>query len=288
LRPDVLVCSLAEVTGGWSFTTEVGWQRAAVGAGARVVAVRRPGPVLEVHDPLPADDVLVLAESEAPPLQFRPSAATDVHVAIGEHVSRLVPEGARVQVGPGGLGGSVYAALRRPVHVDTGLLTDPLVDLDRRGLLLGRPLAPYAAGTDVLYDWAAATGRAGVCTVEQSHHPGRLIEGPPLVAVNTGLEIDLDGQIGAEIAAGSSVGGIGGQPDYAAAAVTSPDGISVFALPSVNGGRSTLVERLGGPVSTPGHEVEVVVTDRGVADLRGLSRRERRVALVRLWGPEAP
>jgi acyl-CoA hydrolase len=108
------------------------------------------------------------------------------------------------------------------------------------------------------------------------------------VAVNTGIEMDLDGQVNAEVAAGSSAGGLGGQPDYAAAASYSATGLSVMALPSRAAGNSTLVRALSGPVTTPSHDIEMVVTDRGVADLRGLSRPERRSALVRLWGDDAP
>jgi acyl-CoA hydrolase len=121
-----------------------------------------------------------------------------------------------------------------------------------------------------------------------THDPGRLRHGLPLVAVNTGIEIDLDGQVNAEVAAGSWAGGVGGQPDYAAAASSSPNGLSVFALPSTAAGRATLVRSLGGPVTTSGHDVDVVVTERGIADLRGLTRPQRRTALADLWGSDAP
>jgi acyl-CoA hydrolase len=106
--------------------------------------------------------------------------------------------------------------------------------------------------------------------------------------VNTGIEMDLDGQVNAELAGGSWAGGVGGQPDYAAAASSSPTGLSVFALPSHSAGRPTLVTSLSGPVTTPGHDVEVVVTEHGCADLRGLSRPQRRRALADLWGADAP
>jgi acyl-CoA hydrolase len=287
LRPDLLVAALTPVRGGFAFTTESSWQRAAIRAGARVAAVVRPAaPCCDVEEPIPADRVVVLAESAGRPHVLAPAVPTDQQHGVAERVAALVPEGWRIQVGPGGLGSAVYAALRRPVVVDTGLVTAPVVDLDRRGLLVGNPVAPYVAGTEQLYDWAP--GRVRVSGVEVTHDPGRLLTGPPLAAVNTGIEIDLDGQVNAEVAAGSWAGGVGGQPDYAAAAATSPTGLSIFAFPSTNAGRPTLVRSLDGPVTTPGHDVEVVVTDRGLADLRGLSRPERRAALARLWGSDAP
>jgi acyl-CoA hydrolase len=287
LRPDVLVAALRPVPGGLAFTTETSWQRAAIDAGAKVVAVVRPdAPSCDAQCPLPAEQVHVLAESGAAPVRLDAATPSDQQHAVAERVAALVPEGARVQVGPGGLGAAVYAAFRVPVAVDTGLVTDPVVDLDQRGLLVGQPVAPYVAGTDVLYDWAA--GRVRVSGIEVTHDPGRLLRGRPLFTVNTGIEIDLDGQVNAEVAGGSWAGGVGGQPDYAAAAATSPTGLSVFALASANAGRPTLVRQLSGPVTTPGHDVEVVVTERGTADLRGLSRQERRAALARLWGSDAP
>ncbi|MCU1594631.1 MAG: putative acetyl-CoA hydrolase/transferase [Frankiales bacterium] len=287
LKPDLLVAAVTPVPGGYAFTTESSWMRAAISAGARVAAVvRHDAPCCDVEEPLPADQVVVLVESDGKPDTLAAAMPTDAQHAVAANVASLVPEGARVQVGPGGLGGAVYAALRVPVVVDTGLVTDPVVDLDRRGLLLGQPIAPYVAGTELLYDWAP--GRVQMSGVEVTHDPSRLRHGLPLFAVNTGIEIDLDGQVNAEVAGGSWAGGVGGQPDYAAAAAASPTGLSIFALATANAGRPTLVRSLNGPVTTPSHDVDVVVTDRGIADLRGLSRPERRAALSRLWGSDAP
>jgi len=118
--------------------------------------------------------------------------------------------------------------------------------------------------------------------IEYTHDLGRL-SADPLFAVNTAVEIDLDGQVNVEGTAASALGGMGGHPDYAAAAARSVGGLSIVAVPTTHHGRSTLVTRLSRPVSTPAHDVDIVVTERGVADLRGLSRPERYKALTRLW-----
>jgi acyl-CoA hydrolase len=287
LRPDVLIAALRPVSNGYAFTTEVSWQRAAVLAGARVAAVIRPdSPSADVQVPLGVDDVQVLLSSDGVPIPLPMAEPTDQQRTIAERVARHVTSGLRLQVGPGGLGAAVYDAISAPVHLDTGLITDPVLALHRRGLLLGAPVAPYLAGSMQLYDWAP--GRTHLCGVEVSHDPGRLLAGPPLISVNTAIEIDLDGQVNAEVAGRSSAGGIGGQPDYAAAAASSSTGLSIFALPTCNGAQPTLVSQLSGPVTTPGHDVELVVTETGSADLRGLSRAQRRRALVALWGDQAP
>ena len=155
-----------------------------------------------------------------------------------------------------------------------------------RGLLLGTPSALALHGSRRLYDWADGLGRAGhgiVRPVEYTHDISRLSSDPgPLIALNTALEIDGSGQVNVEGVAGSAAGMIGGHPDFAAAAARGP-GLSVIALPASHRGRPTLVEHLGGPVTTPSHDVDVVVTERGTADLRGLGRRERERALAALW-----
>jgi acyl-CoA hydrolase len=287
LRPDVIVASVRHTPQGYCFTTEVSWMRAAVAAGAAVLAVVRTRvPAIDTGEPIAADRLVVVGESDQGPVDFPGAEPSDVMHAVADRVVSLIEAGARIQVGPGGLGEAFFAALQRPIAVDTGLVTDPVVDLDLRGLLLDRPLAPYLAGTDRLRDWAP--GRVTIAGIETTHDPCRLTNGRPLVAVNTCLQLDLDGQANAESVNGSWVGGIGGQPDYAAAAACSRDGLSIMALPSQTRGHPTLVRRLDGPVTTPGHDIDIVVTERGQTDLRGLDRPGRRTALVKLWGSDAP
>lgn len=104
------------------------------------------------------------------------------------------------------------------------------------------------------------------------------------MAINTALEMDLDGQVNVETAKGSAIGGIGGHPDFAFAGAALPGSLSVVAVTTKSrSGHPTLVERLEGPASTPGHDVDIVVTETSTADLRGLDRRERRAAIAALW-----
>jgi acyl CoA:acetate/3-ketoacid CoA transferase beta subunit len=282
LRVQVLVATVAPVDGGFLLTTESAWARAAIDTGAEVLGIeRRVGPVLDAGPPIPADRVRVVGRSSAPVTEVRWDEPRDVHRAVAERVAPLIPDGARVQYGPGPVGTAVIDAIERPVHVDTGMLSDAVAELDRRGLLLGQAYAPYSGGTQALYDWAP--GRAVVDRIEHTHDPVRLGGGPPLIAVNTALEIDFDGQVNVEAVGGSAVAGIGGHPDYAFGAARSSTGLSVVALPTTRGPHRTLVERLSAPVSTPSHDVDLVVTELGVADLRGRDRSGRRAALAALW-----
>ncbi|MDE3720203.1 acetyl-CoA hydrolase/transferase C-terminal domain-containing protein [Nocardiopsis sp. N85] len=281
-RPDLLIASLVPVPGGYAFGSEVSWQRTAIDAGATVAGVvSRALPRADAGAPLPADRVVVIGGSDRPAGTLRPSPTGPDQVAIARHLAPLISEGVRLQLGFGAVPAALAAELRVPVRIDSGLLPEAVVDLDERGLLLGDPVAMYLVGGPRLHAWA--DGRPLLHPVERVLDPGRL-SADPFIAINTAVEIDHDGQVNVEGTARGVLGGIGGHADYAAAATRSIGGLSVIAIPTRHRGRPTLVERLSRPVTTPSQDVEVVVTERGVADLRGLSRAERRAALADLWG----
>lgn len=283
LRPDLLLATVVADPDGYRFGAESSWMRGLAASGVPVAAVvSTSAPHAEAGPPLP--DVTVLGVVDGPagaPHAIGTPPPTPADEAIAAAVAALVPAGARIQFGPGRLAAALVAALDVPVQVDSGLLADPVVDLDERGLLRGTPSSTALYGSPRLHRWAH--GRGVVRPVEHTHDISRLARDPgPLVALNVALEIDRDGQVNVEGVAGSAAGMIGGHPDYAAAAASGP-GLSVIALPATHRGRPTLVEALGGPVTTPSHDVQVVVTERGAADLRGLGRSERRRALDALW-----
>lgn len=278
-RPDLLVASVVPAGGGYSFGSEVSWQRAAVHAGAAVAAViARSAPRADAGEPL--DAFVVVGATEEPPAALRETVPRPEHEEIARRIAPLIPEAARLQVGPGPVGGALLRELKVPVQVDSGLLPEAVVDLADQGLLLGDPIGTYLAGGPRLYAWA--DGRAILHPVEYTHDLGRLSAGS-FFAVNTAIEIDFDGQVNVEGTANSVFGGIGGHADYAVAATRSIGGLSIIAVNSRRDGKPTLVSRLSRPVSTPAQDVDLVVTERGKADLRGLSRPERRNALRELW-----
>jgi acyl-CoA hydrolase len=106
-----------------------------------------------------------------------------------------------------------------------------------------------------------------------------------LVTINAAIEVDLTGQVGAEVAGEHYLGGIGGQADFSGAAART-GARSIIALRATNGTRSTIVPRLHGPVTTARADVDVVVTEHGVAHLRGCSLAERARRLAGIAAPE--
>lgn len=286
LRPDLAVVGAGvDSAGRWRLVGSPGYAAAAVAAAPDAVIERWPRGTAPLGEPLPASAKVVSVFDRVDPPDAPPAnTVTDAHRTIGRLVAALVPEGATLQWGPGAIGASVVAALDRPVRVRSGLVTDELVDLDRRGLLAGPAAAAYVWGGPELAAMVAG-GRFELKPISWTHDLTTLSATHRFVAVNTALQVGLDGAANVEVAGGRVITGPGGHPDFAAGAARSPGGLSIVALPATAAGRSTIV-RTPEVVSTPRCDIDVVVTEHGVADLRGLSPTERGRALLSVAAPE--
>lgn len=282
LRPDLLITRLAQRRCELHFSTEVSWQRDLIAAGVPVAAVLDPAaPVASAAGPVDGGSVTIIGTAGDGPVLLAQRPTEGVHDALADRVLELVPAGARLQYGPGQLGTALLRRASVPLQIDTGLLTDAVVELDQRGLLIGQPSATYLVGSDVLYNWA--DGRPILRGIEYTHCLSRLIQGEPFIAVNTAIEIDPVGQINVEGVGDKVVGGIGGHPDFCTAARQNREGLSIIAVPSRFAQRSPLVERLSRPVSTPAHDVDVIVTESAAIDLRGADWSKRRRMISELF-----
>lgn len=283
LGPDLLITRMVARGGTLAFSTEVSWQQGLIDAGVPVWAVidgSAPAAGAVRRGVAGADiDVVGLCSDGPAPMPGRAPEA--VHEELADNVLRLVPPGARLQYGPGQLGTAILQRAKVPLAIDTGLLTDAVVDLDRRGLLVGVPSAAYLLGGEELFAWA--DGQEILRGIEYTHDVTRLASGGPFVSVNTAIEIDPYGQVNVEGIGDRVVGGIGGHPDYCTAGRLSSGGLSIVAVTSRFDGRSPLVERLSRPASTPAHDVDVIVTECGHVDLRGADWDQRRALITDLF-----
>ena len=283
LRPDLLITRLVSRDNQLRFGSEVSWQRELIDAGVPTLAVLdTTGPTADAGEPLCGERINVVGHTAQGPVHVPSKEPEAIHETLADAVLRLIPDGARLQYGPGQLGTALLRRATKPLRIDTGLLTDAVVDLDSRGLLACEPSATYLLGTDALYRWA--DGRAVLRGIDHTHNVTRLSRGEPFVAVNTAVEIDPVGQVNVEGVADRVVGGIGGHPDYCAAARISRGGLSIIAVPSSVNGRCVLVERLSRPASTPAHDVDVIVTEHGHVDLRAADWPQRRTLISKLFG----
>lgn len=281
LRPDLLLTRLGRRGADLFFTTEVSWQRGVIDAGVPTLAiVDYRAPIASDH-PLGSAAIVVIGSATDGPVEIPVKEPAPVHDALADEVLRWIPAGARLQYGPGQLGTALLRRNQVPLQIDTGLLTDAVLDLDRRNLLIGTPTATYLLGSDALHRWA--DGRGVLHGIEFTHDLTRISRGDPLITVNTAIELDHFGQVNVEGRSDKVVGGIGGHADYCLAGHVSTTGLSIIAITSAVNGCSSLVDRLSRPVSTAAHDVDVIVTEAGSADLRGTSWGQREALITELF-----
>lgn len=233
--------------------------------------------VIEADDPLPTYDV-------GPP---SPSAA-----AIAALLAGFVEDGAALQAGLGKVPEQLFALLRdrRGLRLRSGMLGDGALALADAGALDPgvRHTSCVWVGSRALYAGLAGRPEFDVLACDVTHDVRRLAESERLVAVNSALSVDLFGQANLEHAEGRAVSGVGGAADFAAATRLSRGGVSIVALPAAFGRapRSRIVPRLAdGIASLPRHAIDVVVTEHGAADLRGLCVHGRAEALIAIAAP---
>lgn len=261
----------------------------------RIVAVLNPRvPAIVNGQSIAFDRIDEAVEADTPLAGYGAGKPDPVATAIAGHIASLIGDGAAIQVGLGKIPGILMEQLhdRRRLRLHSGMFSDGVMTLAAAGALDSDWAHTTTAilGSERLYDWAASRRDIHVRGVEYTHDPARLAGLAGLVAVNSALEVDLFGQCNLEIADGSGISGAGGAPDFARGARLAPGGISVIALPATFGrDQSRISAQLGAPMmaSLARTDVDVVVTEHGLADLRGLSVHERAEALIAIAAPSA-
>lgn len=219
-------------------------------------------------------------------------APTAEAAVIAGHIAGLVEDGSALQAGLGKVPEALFGLLhdRRGLRLQSGMLGSGALGLARAGAL--EPGFGHAScvwvGSAALYRELADTEGFAVLGCEITHDVARLARADRFVAVNSALSVDLFGQANLEHAGGRVVSGVGGAPDFAQAARLSRGGISMVALPAAFGRepRSRIVPRIAdGVVSLPRQMVDIVITEHGVADLRGRTVFERTERLIAIAAP---
>ena len=261
--------------------------------------------IAEVNDQVPwiasertlGDADIDMAVTTSQPLlemRSRPPDATDR--AIAEKVAGLIEDGATLQLGIGALPAAILHALsdHRHLGIHTGSLFDPAVDLieagavdnSRKGIDDGVTIAGMLLGTRKLFDFAEHNRQIAMRSSLYTHEVEVLGRIKKFTALNSAIEVDLTGQINAEVADGRYIGGVGGAVDFLRGAHRSKGGLPIIALRSRAGGKSKIVVALSGPVSTSRADAGIIVTEHGIADLRGQPLHERIKRMIDIAHPD--
>jgi acyl-CoA hydrolase len=238
-------------------------------------------------------------EVDRPLVEVPPSAPSVVDERIGRLVAERIPNGATLQAGIGSIPNALLAELHdhRDLGVHTELLSDPLIALIEQGVVTGtrKRLAPgkvvttFALGTQVLYDFLHENPAVEFLPVDYVNDPRVMAEEDCFVSINATTEVDLVGQCASETVGGRYWSSSGGQADFARGAMYSPHGLAFVVLPSTAVGgtmsriRATLTP--GSMVTTLKNTVDHIVTEHGVADMRGRTISERAAALIAIADP---
>lgn len=239
----------------------------------------------------------ILPGGEAP-MEWKGRPPGPIDFAIAEHVARLVPDRATIQYGVGSTPDAIAAKLtaKRDLGLHSGSFADSLIDLIESGAVSNRykeidaglSVATALYGSTRLYRFVHRNSGILLREAPYTHSQSVLAHFERLFAINSALEVDLTGQVGSEAIDGRYIGAIGGQTDFQRAAMGSPLGRGIVTLASTAGrsGRSRIVRHLSGPVSAARADADVVVTEHGIAELRGRTLAERARALIAIAHPD--
>lgn len=243
---------------------------------------------------LQLDECDAVVEREAPLLSYPAEPVDGAFAQLAGNVASVVRDGDTLQLGIGKMVAAVLEALRghRGLRLHAGMATAAIEPLLDGGVIAGRDAVTVgvALGDAGFYQRVAGDDSFRFAPVSETHDVRRIAAIDNFVAINAALEVDLFGQVNCDSLGGQLVAGVGGMPAFAAGARLSTDGRAVFALLSgAAGGKvSRIVPRLGSGalVGAPRHAADIVVTEHGVADLRGASLVQRAQGLISIAAPE--
>jgi acetyl-CoA hydrolase len=299
LRADVLFLSLPPAGPDGTFGLGLGadYPATLIGRARTVIA--------EINDQVPdvradrrvhRDEIDMLVHVSRPPPEHPMAPARGSEDAIAGHVAGLIPDGATIQLGIGSIPSAVASRLRghRDLGIHSGVITDAVADLIEAGVVTGARksvdpgmvITGFLMGSRALVELAARDRSIELRDTRYTHDPAVLAAQRQLVAINSATEVDLTGQVNSETAASRYVGAVGGATDFLRGAARSEGGVPVIALPSTAGPASRIVARLSGPASQSRADAGVIVTEYGIADLRGLTLSQRQERMLAIAHPE--
>ncbi len=301
-RPDVamIMVSPPDEEGNCSLGVSVDYTISGSLAAGRVIAqVNRHMPRCHGDCFLHVTDLTAIVEHDQPLIELQPAVIGETERAIGEYCASLIHDGDCLQLGIGALPDAVLNCLgcKNDLGLHTEMFSDGAVDLIRAGningrrktLHTGKHVATFLMGTRKLYDFVNDNPSIYMAPVDYVNNPLVIAQNDNLVSINSCVQIDLSGQVCSESVGLRQISAVGGQVDFIRGAALSRGGRSIIAISSTaSGGRlSKIVPVLdeGAAVTTNRMDVEYIVTEYGIADLKGKSLRERARALIQIAHP---
>jgi acyl-CoA hydrolase len=240
-----------------------------------------------------------IVETSRPLLELPSEPFTDLHLRVARNVASLIPDGATIQTGIGGIPDAVLSCLhdKRDLGIHTEMCSDGVIDLMESGVLngeqkslhRGKAVVSFVLGTRRLFDFIHENPSFEFRPICYTNDPFVVSQNDRMVAINSALQVDLTGQVCADSIGTRPFSGFGGQVDFIRGAARSKGGVPIIALPSTarHGTVSRIVPVLepGAGVVTSRADVHYVVTEHGIAYLHGKTLRQRAEALIAIAEP---
>ena len=247
---------------------------------------------------LHVSEVDAIVENDVPLIEISAREPSAEEKVIARTVAGMIDDGSCLQMGIGSLPNAVCAMLEghKDLGIHTELMTPGLAHLIHCGAVTnrrkktfpGRSVFTFAMGDKAFYDFLDDNPSMHSAPVQTVNDPRHISKNDKVVSVNATLQVDLSGACNSEHMMGRQYSGSGGQLDFVRGAFASEGGKSIIVCPSTakGGTISRIVPRLDGPVTTPRNDTHIVVTEYGLADLKGKSLRERAEALIAIAHPD--
>jgi acyl-CoA hydrolase len=297
-RADVVLVQLAESGDGrLSASLSNDYVIDAARTARVVIAEINPGAPWTFGAEWPEDvPIHVRIAARRPPVELPPPPLDDISRRIAAHAASLIADGSTLQFGVGRIPDAILSSLShaRDLGIHSGLINDAVVDLIERGAVTnaekgidaGITVTNQVIGTQRLYRFVHENKAVAVRPTSYTHGQSVLARINRLVAINSALQVGLDGSVNSETLNGVAIGATGGQLDFVRGANASPGGRAIIALPATaSDGASRIVANVE-TVTTPRADVDAIITEWGVAELRGCGLAERARRMIAIAAPE--
>jgi len=265
--------------------------------------------IAEVNDKMPRtmgdsfihiSDIDYIVESSHPMIELKPPTIGDIEKAIGENCASLVEDGSTLQLGIGAIPDAVLLFLKnkKNLGIHSEMISDGVVELVEAGVITGKSktlhkgkiVVTFLMGTKRLYDFVDNNPMVEMYSVDYVNNPVVIAQNSKMVCVNSAIQVDLMGQVNAETIGLTQFSGTGGQVDFIRGAAMAKDGKSIIAMPSTASkgkvSRITPLLDAGAAVTTLRNEIHYVVTEYGIAELKGKTLKNRARALINIAHPK--
>ncbi len=299
---DVVLLQLSEPDedGNCSFGISCDYTQPAAEAAKLVIAQINKNMPRTSGNSINLKDIDYIVEKDEDLLELKPPKIGDTERKIGEYVASLIDDGATLQLGIGAIPDAVLSFLgdKKDLGIHSEMFSDGVVDLAEKGVITnakktidtGKFVSCFLMGTKKLYDFVDNNPDVLIKPVDYTNDPFVVSKIENIVSINSALQVDLMGQANAEMIGSRQFSGVGGQVDFIRGAARAKGGKAIIAMPSTaaHGKVSKICAYLdaGAAVTTSRNDIDYVVTEYGIASLKGKTLRQRAAALINIAHPD--